>query len=105
MVESKIKCSGRSGSPRIKRGLDSAPGILNINYLALCLNLLLSPSPILNPCLPPKPYGNSPGKRECLEIPAFPFFDCSLRDSNRKPVVSDRSLTMLCGLSFVGISK
>ena len=105
MVESEIKCSGRSGSPRIKRGLDSAPGILNINYLALCLNLLLSPSPILNPCLPPKPYGNSPGKRECLEIPAFPFFDCSLRDSNRKPVVSDGSLTMLCALSFVGISK
>ena len=32
---------------KVKRGLDGAPRILNINYLALCLNLLLSPSPFL----------------------------------------------------------
>ena len=91
--------------PSCQGGLDSAPRIPNINYSALCLNLLLPPSPILNPFLPPKPSGNSPGERECLEIPAFPFFDYSLRDSNWKPVVSDRPHTMLCGLPFVGISK
>lgn len=45
-----IKCSGKGGPAPIKGSLDSAPRIPNINHLALCLNLLLPPSPILNPC-------------------------------------------------------